>query len=299
MLCTLLAGTAGCLSVTVGQAGASAGTTAGGPACDLNCPAGSTCTFVAGVASCACDTGFQSCTGDDGDAGCVNVLTDNDNCSGCGIVCPDGEYCAGGECTCTLTTCTNDGGSVCTNLMADPLNCNACGQICPTAENCVLGECTCTPSLTIAQCLVDGGLVCVDLTTSTTPGGGCGVPDFGCDACGGEDSGVCCNGRCTDTMDPLNCGSCDIVCISGSYVQATPAPGSLRLPTALHAVRPELRRHLQRRQALRRLRRWLHAPRHGVRARELPVMPCVTKMQLGTQLPETQTMSQPPQLEGP
>jgi hypothetical protein len=83
--------------------------------------------------------------------------------------------------------------------------------------------------------MTDGGLVCVDLTTNND---GCGIPNPGCAACGGADSGACCKGSCFDTMDPFNCGGCGNVCISGSCILGDAGTGICNCPLP-YSVCPE------------------------------------------------------------
>lgn len=125
------------------------------------------------------------------------------------------------ECDPNYSECpVSDGGMACLDTRSDSLNCGVCGHDCSELEFCGLGECSCKPSLTIAQCDIDGGIVCVDLTTSTNPGGGCGVSTPpACWDCELPDAGVpgpvCCGGYCSNLTDPGNCGACGNVCISG------------------------------------------------------------------------------------
>jgi hypothetical protein len=235
--------TAGCLQVSVegngGQTTSSASSTGSSTAggCFPACGANATCNPDG---TCSCYLNYENCPLDDGGTACVDPLLDDANCGECGIVCPYGEDCLGATCQCHLTTCPvgDAGETVCTDPASDPNNCGGCqgggGMQCPTGENCVLGECTCMPSLTIAQCTTDAGLVCVDLTRLDQDGGDpCGW-EMGCDDCGPPDAdagGGCCSGTCADfTLDPYNCGACGNVCISGSCILDDAGTGICNCP---------------------------------------------------------------------
>jgi hypothetical protein len=235
-LCALMVATSGCLTATTNEiSGPGGGTTSATPhLCNPACGANTTCNPDG---TCSCYPNYTGCPTVDGGMACTQVLLDNDNCNGCGVVCPEGESCLGGECTCHQTTCNDDGGSVCTDPEIDPLNCGNCGHVCPEGENCVLGECSCMPSLTIAECATDGGLVCVDLTQNPDfPGCGIFMPT-GCEGCELPDAGgdpgaaVCCQGACVTFFDdPSNCGACGNLCISGSCIPGDAGQGICNCP---------------------------------------------------------------------
>jgi hypothetical protein len=218
------------------------------PPCSPACGANSTCNVNPdGTGTCACYQNYVNCPGSDGGAVCSNVKLDNDNCGGCGTVCPTGESCLGGICTCHLTTCVSDAGtSTCTDPESDPLNCGQCGTVCDPGEECLLGVCTCVTTPTIAECTVDGGLQCVNLTMDDNNCGGCGNVCSGNQHCaapaGAGGTCVCNNGgpntavencdqACVDTdQDPFNCGGCGNVCVSGSCILGDAGAGICNCP---------------------------------------------------------------------
>ena len=246
----LLAGAAGCASNTTGST-----TGAQISQCNPACGTNATCNADG---TCSCYLNYTNCPGEDGGSSCINVQLDNNNCGTCGTVCPVGEACLGGSCQCKLTICpvgnVDAGENVCTDPESDPNNCGGCagsgGIKCPEGENCVLGQCSCVPSLTIAECTTDAGLVCVNLTADDNNCGGCGnvcAANQHCAAPAGA-GGVCvcdvdagpgqpllpienCGGTCQNTTeDPYNCGGCGNVCVSGSCILGDAGVGICNCP---------------------------------------------------------------------
>ena len=159
------------------------------------------------------------------------VIPCDPQCGANAICTPNGTC----ECTSGYTVCPgSDGGMGCTGILSDSLNCGVCDHACPTGQECVLGECSCKPSLTIAQCEIDGGIVCVDLSKNPNAGGGCGIMTprgcWDCEPDAGVSGLICCGGSCIPTDDPFNCGGCGNVCISGSCILGDAGLGICNCP---------------------------------------------------------------------
>lgn len=157
---------------------------------------------------------------------------------GVGIACSLGSDCQSGICQGSVCQCpagTVNCGGVCRNTSTDPNNCSTCGLVCslPNATpSCVGGQCrisSCNSGyLDCNGSSVDG---CeVNVTTSTTNCGGCGIVCSSSHMATISCSGGVCNGTCASgfancdnnkqsngcetstTNDRNNCGGCGIVC---------------------------------------------------------------------------------------
>lgn len=156
-------------------------------ACDAQCAMGETCCAgregghecanLAGNAdhcgACGepCASGEACC----GDAGCIDVSSDDANCGACGNACAAGLTCCDGACV---------------NIRSSSEHCGGCGN--PACE----GETTCCPSD-------------LDATPACRPPGDCAT----CTDCDGAGE-LCCGGECITDSDtnPAHCGGCGIAC---------------------------------------------------------------------------------------
>jgi hypothetical protein len=91
--------------------------------CGTKCAAGSLCTVVAGVASCAlqCTAPTKNCGGT-----CTDTATSKANCGACGTACAGAQQCCASGCVDFTTSNTN---------------CGACGTTCGTTEACGASAC--------------------------------------------------------------------------------------------------------------------------------------------------------------
>jgi hypothetical protein len=127
-------------------------------------------------------------------------------------------YCALGPAPVYGGTCCN---GQCVDTLIDPLNCNGCGIECPSGY-CVFNGCIPSPVPQGCAQSCGPGTICAK--------GSC--VDSRCDELYGDPSyclasdgtaGVCCHSpsgyrvACADlSNDPLNCGTCGLVCPSGA-----------------------------------------------------------------------------------
>jgi hypothetical protein len=117
---------------------------------------------------------------------CSDLQTDPFNCGGCFNTCGAGLKCVhnavdgGAYCGCTLSGQTF-ADARCFDLTLDPQNCGAVGNACRPDQICFDAGCACPASPYLdageVECTNDAGTSCADLSA-----------------------------------DPLNCGSCGVVC---------------------------------------------------------------------------------------
>ncbi|HZN94072.1 MAG TPA: hypothetical protein VFB81_15270, partial [Myxococcales bacterium] len=139
--------------------------------CDNQCPRG----FLCRDAACTCPAPASTCLGE-----CVDKNNDPRNCGACGNQCTATQICQDGACACRpgLSRCIPAGGGVpiCADTNSDPSHCGACNSGCSTGTQiCKEGQCvtaaeSCQPGTT----LCNSG--CVNLHTSASSCGACGVP---------------------------------------------------------------------------------------------------------------------------
>ncbi|HSY25126.1 MAG TPA: hypothetical protein VK841_23535, partial [Polyangiaceae bacterium] len=138
-------------------------------------------------------------------AACVDLLDDSLNCGTCGTQCAVGARCTDAKCACSTgdTQC----GTTCTNTQADDANCGRCGNVCRLGTTCQSGACVAgcgTGGLTACPLMGFGPMAamvsaCVDLSTSATNCGACGV------AC--NIGATCVEGQCTCSAGFTQCGA--------------------------------------------------------------------------------------------
>ncbi len=165
------------------------------------------------------------------DGGLVDLSADPRNCGSCGYRCSSTTICSEGRCV----GC-EDGAIVCENRCvmsrADPDNCGVCGHSCSATETCAGGTCVVCPE-TFAHCDGDASTCGHDSLSSRTRCGGCRTCGSGAayvaDCNGGRCVSACrpgaadCDGRaetvCETALDSdsAHCGSCENVCLDGSF----------------------------------------------------------------------------------
>ncbi len=197
----------------------------GGPAtCDPACGESGDC--VDGVCRCgggdACTAGESCC-----DGACVDTSEDVDHCGACGSACPSGarstRTCAGGrcgfECESGFDDCVEDEPG-CETDLGTAASCGSCTGACGAGELCArdtAGAYTCVDSCPSGQ--MDCGGSCVDVASSLSHCGGCGMacpslPNTTATCTGGTCAYTCtgtfvdCN---TDLGDPASSDGCEIV----------------------------------------------------------------------------------------
>ncbi|MGE3628333.1 MAG: MopE-related protein [Sandaracinaceae bacterium] len=168
-------------------------------ACGNACGGNATCTLVAGVPRCECNSGQLDCTV--GSPWCETAFGTT-ACGACGAVCGASEMCnAGGRCVCGGTTGAPGGGAACASGSAccsgscQALNqtshCGSCTAVCGAMETCTGG----------GQCACGGG--------------GMGTTGSGA-RCTGSTPNCCPPNGCHNlTNETNNCGTCGVSCGMG------------------------------------------------------------------------------------
>ena len=213
-------------------------------ACAAACPGGTVCN---GEGSCQgeCITGFTTCPGEGGASYCADLGNDIFNCGGCGQPCAAGDHayptCAAGQCgiSCHDRYVDLDGSA------ANGCECAVGDEVCDGEDNdcdgssdedfdCLSGESrvcdlpvpgdckgtqTCTDSCTWGEC-TSATKECDAGQTEPCECNGTRTCNSSClwDPCVSECGALtCCSGVCVDTdNDPMNCGSCRLVCNDGN-----------------------------------------------------------------------------------
>lgn len=133
-----------------------------------------------------CPAPLGSCLGK-----CIDPRFDPANCGGCGIECDRGGFCNQGKCMAECAVGSLLCNEQCIDPQSDNANCGGCGMPCGDGGVCSGGHCG----------------------TARDAGGA----DGNCGGATGEKM-MLCNGQCLDVeKDPMNCGSCGILCSKNQF----------------------------------------------------------------------------------
>jgi len=229
--CTVLNGTAACVSGTCAIAGCSSShadcNTLAGDGCEydtagfstdrnncggcgVKCAATELCQAGKCVMS-SCPVGKADCSAPSGDCE-TSILISAGNCGGCGIACApphaagvcSAGVCAVGTCSPGFSDCNGLAGDGCeyavAGFAADPDNCGACGVSCQLVNGsgtCIAGACQlsgCRPGFSDCDGVASNGCEYAEtgFASDAKHCGGCGTVCSAPNA-----SGVCANGSCS------------------------------------------------------------------------------------------------------